>query len=1309
MAASRLLLVVTVTVAGHHDSKILRPPQPVCSTTNNYTANSPYKKNLDQLLAALPAAAAVDINGWFNNGTVGTAGADDQVSGVVMCYAGRHNATAACMDCLSMATAEITTGAVCPGSRDVRAVYDACVLRYSATPIPATADLTVVVSAAADIPGAFTSEELTAAWVPLMSKLAAGVATSPLRVANASTAYSLSREMNRVAQCGFIKGYSCYLWFQVTSLIDITLLPPSPSPPSKALPTSEIAVDPARKGRRGSGIGTPPYSSTTNETSEGMVILVSFWASPRRRKKAKLHEETRVMEDEFERGSTWPKRFRYGEVAIATDNFSENNKLGEGGFGSVYIGFLKEMNLDVAIKKVSKGSKQGRKEYASEVRIISRLRHRNLVQLIGWCHGGGELLLVYELMPNGSLDKHLYSANNVLSWSLRHKIVLEVASAILYLHQEWEQCVLHRDIKPSNVMLDASFNAKLGDFGLARLVDHGRVAHATAPAGTLGYMDPECRATTQSDVYSFGVLLLEVACGRSPAVVLDDGDDVIHLSWHVSELHGQGRALDAADPRLDGEFDAREMESVLGDRTLRPSIRQVAGVLRFELPLPRLPRRDPPPSYRAPDGLMNSDLSSASDGVAGRPAAMASRFLLHLFVSVASLCAAASSGQDDDNNAVLPARPSCSTTGNYTDVSQYKKNLDELFATLSTAALDNGWFYKGSAGAGTADEVFGLIMCYADRNATQCQDCLAGAGAGIKQACPGSRSANATYDACVLRYSDEPIPATADLGYVLAVYLTVTGMPITSDAVRAAWVPLMSKLTGGVAASPSRIANGSTPYSGEQSSEMYGLAQCTRDLDAGECSNCISSYTDKLGKFFPNNTGGAIKGYSCYLIYQLIPLDVTLPPATVPPPALPPPLQPSPEPSSSSKTGIMIGVSVGSVSFLIILGLSTWLLLRRRRRSKKRATILEQGREHEMKKDSDDLDDDDPEMEDEFEKGAGPKRFRYRELAIATDSFSESNKLGEGGFGSVYRGFLQEMNTHVAIKRVSKGSKQGRKEYASEVRIISRLRHRNLVQLIGWCHGGGELLLVYELMPNCSLDTHLYCGDDAPLPWTLRHEIVLGLGSALLYLHQDWEWGQCVLHRDIKPSNIMLDASFHAKLGDFGLARLVDHGRGSHTTVLAGTMGYMDPECMITGRASAESDVYSFGVVLLEIACRRRPLVRRHGEEEVIHIVQWVWDFYGRGAILDAVDERLKGEFVAGEMETVMVVELWCAHPDRSLRPSIRQAVNVLRGEAPQPSLPARMPVATFMPPPDAFYYTSSSATGGSSSTGTGTTLSSTC
>jgi serine/threonine protein kinase len=124
------------------------------------------------------------------------------------------------------------------------------------------------------------------------------------------------------------------------------------------------------------------------------------------------------MEDDFEKG-TGPRRFRYRELSSATDNFSEERKLGEGGFGSVYRGFLRESNLEVAIKRVSKGSKQGKKEYISEVRIISRLRHRNLVQLIGWCHDGGELLLVYELMTNGCLDTHLYDANNILAWTLR--------------------------------------------------------------------------------------------------------------------------------------------------------------------------------------------------------------------------------------------------------------------------------------------------------------------------------------------------------------------------------------------------------------------------------------------------------------------------------------------------------------------------------------------------------------------------------------------------------------------------------------------------------------------------------------------------------------------------------------------------------------------------------------------------------------------------------------------------------------------------------------------------------------------------
>jgi hypothetical protein len=226
-------------------------------------------------------------------------------------------------------------------------------------------------------------------------------------------------------------------------------------------------------------------------------------------------------------------------------------------------------------------------------------------------------------------------------------------------------------------------------------------------------------------------------------------------------------------------------------------------------------------------------------------------------------------------------------------------------------------------------------------------------------------------------------------------------------------------------------------------------------------------------------------------------------------------------------------------------------------------------------------------MDEEFLRGTGPKRFSFKELVQATNNFNDQEKLGQGGFGGVYKGFLRDSNSFVAVKRVSKGSKQGIKEYASEVKIISRLRHKNLVQLIGWCHERGELLLVYEFMPNGSLDSHLF-KEESLLTWAMRYKVAQGLASALLYLHEEWE--QCVVHRDIKSSNIMLDSNFNTKLGDFGLARLVDHVKGSQTTVLAGTMGYMAPECVTTGKASKESDVYSFGIVALEIACGRKPI-----------------------------------------------------------------------------------------------------------------------
>ncbi|KAG2629131.1 L-type lectin-domain containing receptor kinase IX.1-like [Panicum virgatum] len=636
--------------------------------------------------------------------------------------------------------------------------------------------------------------------------------------------------------------------------------------------------------------------------------------------------------------------------------------------------------------------------------------------------------------------------------------------------------------------------------------------------------------------------------------------------------------------------------------------------------------------------------------------------------------------------------PNCSTTGNYTTGSQYQVNLVKLMSELPSSALANRGFHYGTAGE-APDTVFGLAMCYSVLNWTACGNCIRAAAAGVQQACPFSREMSSFYDeACILRYSGAPFAAAADTGVTFYEWEegSVVADPAGFNASR--W-ELVGRLAGEAAASPLRLANGSLGYTDSHgiAQVLYGLAQCTRDLNASECSRCLQSFLADVSISLPNSTYGSAMGYSCYVACSVgDELSITIPPAMTAPR---PPSRSSATPRPAAS--LVAGVAVGSAAFVICVGISIWLLLRR---SRKRA------REREL----DLLDDDEP-LEDDFEKGTGPRRFRYRELAIATRFFSDEEKLGEGGFGSVYHGYLRDMNLHVAIKRVSKTSKQGRKEYISEVRIISRLRHRNLVQLIGWCHGGGELLLVYEFMPNGSLDTHVHSHHKV-LSWPLRHQIVLGIGSSLLYLHQDWE--QCVVHRDIKPSNVMLDASLNAKLGDFGLARLVDHNRASHTTALAGTMGYMDPECMVAGSASAMSDVYSFGVVALEIACGRRPIVVLQeastgtgtDEPTTMHLVQWVWELYGRGRIVDAADARLDGEFDDREMQRVMITALWCAHPDRSLRPSIRQAISVLRLEAPLPVLPAAMPVAMFVPPAVASLSESLGVTGscsGSSSVGT--------
>ncbi|KAL7227546.1 hypothetical protein ACSBR1_022409 [Camellia fascicularis] len=274
----------------------------------------------------------------------------------------------------------------------------------------------------------------------------------------------------------------------------------------------------------------------------------------------------------------------------------------------------------------------------------------------------------------------------------------------------------------------------------------------------------------------------------------------------------------------------------------------------------------------------------------------------------------------------------------------------------------------------------------------------------------------------------------------------------------------------------------------------------------------------------------------------------------------------------NKKKALVVGFTVGStvlVGGLALLGFGLW----------KKGTRAKQEDEFAIELS----------MYNDFEAGIGPKKFLYDELFRATNYFAEEQKLGQGGFGGVFKGFLRELNSYVAVKRISKGSKQGIKEYASEVKIISRLRHRNLVQSLGWCHDKRELLLVYEFMENGSLDYHLY-KEKSLLTWAMS-----------------WAYR---LRKD------------------------------SQTTILAGTRGYMAPECLITDKVNKESNVYSFGVVALEIACGRKPIDLEVRENQM-RMVEWVWDLYGTDKLLEAtIDPKICPNFVKEEMECLIIVGL---------------------------------------------------------------------
>ncbi|OEL30932.1 L-type lectin-domain containing receptor kinase VIII.1 [Dichanthelium oligosanthes] len=557
-------------------------------------------------------------------------------------------------------------------------------------------------------------------------------------------------------------------------------------------------------------------------------------------------------------------------------------------------------------------------------------------------------------------------------------------------------------------------------------------------------------------------------------------------------------------------------------------------------------------------------------------------------------------------------------------------------------------------------------MCSADFSRSDCNDCLIDASSsagGLAKRCPGSATVVAIFDQCMLRYSNDNFFGAAETGII---YTWTNGNVSMKSTYGNNLKQGLGYLSEQAASSPQRFA--------ASASAPYALVQCTWDLPSDKCKKCIDTLSANMSEV---GIKGERKSYSCRVRYSNSSFSVV--PLVVPPPTKrttsQQPVDEAAGPSSSSPwarnsppgstaSSSNIGAVVGSVAgaVIVIAGLVVaYRCVMQRRRSPSSYHLMHK-----------------PEVRPIVNV---PRQFKLSELKKATKNYSE--KLGSGAFGEVFKGELKQSGGDlvvVAVKRILQVDEKARNEYMTEIKTISELRHQNLVLLKGWCHEDGELLLVYEYMANGSLSAHLHRPTTPvqpswmPLEWEKRCKIIDGIASGLVYLHYGSEKG--IIHRDIKPANILLDGSFTAKLGDFGLVRQVNHEGTSHTMTVGGSLCYLDPDYMTSNRASKKSDVYSFGVVLLEILCGEKPNLI--GETNTL--IKKVRELHDSNQILQAADNALRN--VENEtMKRMLWVGLLCVHPDHRHRPDSTKVLSFLRDNISSVPRPPHVIAATGVRP----------------------------
>ncbi|GLJ19735.1 hypothetical protein SUGI_0357420 [Cryptomeria japonica] len=513
-------------------------------------------------------------------------------------------------------------------------------------------------------------------------------------------------------------------------------------------------------------------------------------------------------------------------------------------------------------------------------------------------------------------------------------------------------------------------------------------------------------------------------------------------------------------------------------------------------------------------------------------------------------------------------------------------------------------------------------------------------------------------DDCFLRYGSSNFISILDTDGVVM----TSGNDIDSDmnVFHSAITTLLSDLSNKAYIPQNKgFAAGSANYSA--SGKLYGLVQCWRDISIHNCRKCLATARPRLE--YSTKQGAQVRYGSCMARYEIYSFfSSAQSPSHSPegntPTISSPPLLPTSKKKSSKTLPIVLGC-VGGSTLALLICLIVWRKAVKSDIFGKAITTATPNQERrELSPVSELL-----MQEHQF-------IFSLQALIEATENFHDNKKLGEGGFGAVYKGITRDGNL-IAVKKLSARSTQGKREFMNEVKLVANVQHRNLAKLLGCCMEENERLLVYEYFPNKSLDKFLFDPEKCrELDWQKRYNIIFGIARGLLYLHEDSHVR--IIHRDIKASNILLDHKLNPKIADFGLARFFSEDETHIHTRVAGTYGYMAPEYVMRGKLSVKVDVYSFGVLVLEIVTGRKS-TDINFPYQMDSLLEWAWKQFNGGNGLSLLHSKVS-EFNQEQALRCIHVGLLCVQADATLRPAMSNVIMMLsrrNAKLSNPSKPA--------------------------------------